>query len=88
VVIGVFPAQLDGGDASVSIGAEGDGVKGGGTVHGADIAESATATAVVARILIHTGGLYTPSVINSECHPTPICGENPAKSRYLLRILT
>ena len=37
VGVGVFPAQLDGGDAAIRIRAEGDGIQGGGAVPGADL---------------------------------------------------
>ena len=45
--VGVFPAQLDGGDAAIRIRAEGDRVQGSGTVPGADLAGIASVVAEV-----------------------------------------
>ena len=49
VGVGIFPAQLDGGDPAVRIWAEGDCVQGGGGVPGADLP---SIDGVVAKVLV------------------------------------
>ena len=57
VGIGVFPAQLDGGDASIGIGAEGDGVEGGGTMSSADLT---SIHGIIAEILVSDIPVFVP----------------------------
>ena len=73
--IGIIPAQLDGGDAPVGIGVEGDGVQGCGIVTSTDLAGI---DSIVAKILIsHIPVFIVDQAVVGEYGVMRVCPNTP-----------